>query len=95
MEERRGRREMEVTSRRRGGVKRGERNLASKQFPVCSPQSATVREVHGVTKRSRWREVEVTREERGVKRGETNLASNQSPKCSPQPGIPREIHRVK
>ena len=86
---------MEVTSRRRGGVKRGERNLASKQFPVCSPQSATVREVHGVTKRSRWREVEVTREERGVKRGETNLASNQSPKCSPQPGIPREIHRVK
>ena len=84
MEKRRGRREMEVTSRRRGGDKRGERNLASKQFPVCSPQSATVREVHGVTKRSRWREVEVTREERGVKRGETNLASDQFPKCSPQ-----------
>ena len=95
MEKRRGRREMEVTSRRRGGVKRGERNLASKQFPMCSLQSATVREVHRVTKRRGWREIEVTREERGVKRGETNLASNQLPKCSPQPGTPREIHRVK
>ena len=36
MEKRRGRREIEVT-RRRGGVKRGETNLASNQFPKCSP----------------------------------------------------------
>ena len=35
-EKRRGRREIEVT-RRRGGVKRGETNLASNQFPKCSP----------------------------------------------------------
>ena len=49
MEKRRGRREIEVTRRRRGGIKRGESNLASKQFPMCSPQSASLREVHGVT----------------------------------------------
>ena len=50
MEKRRGRREIEVT-RRRGGIKRGERNLASNQFPFCFPQSGTLREVHGVTQR--------------------------------------------
>ena len=50
MEKRRGRREIEVT-RRRGGIKRGESNLASNQFPMCSPQSGTLREVHGVTQR--------------------------------------------
>ena len=48
MEKRRGRREIEVTKRRRGGIKRRERNLASNQFPKCSPQSGTLREVHGV-----------------------------------------------
>ena len=36
IEKRRGRREVEVT-RRREGVKRGETNLASNQFPKCSP----------------------------------------------------------
>ena len=34
MEKRRGRREIEVTRRRRGGIKRGESNLASNQFPM-------------------------------------------------------------
>ena len=33
------------------GIKRGESNLASNQFPMCSPQSGTLREVHGVTQR--------------------------------------------
>ena len=51
MEKRRGRREIEVTRRRRGRVKRGESNLASNQFPICSPQSGTLREVHGVSQR--------------------------------------------
>ena len=51
MEKRRGRREIEVTRRRRGGIKRGESKLASKQFPMCSPQSGTLREVHRVTQR--------------------------------------------
>ena len=49
MEKRRGRREIEVTRRRRGGIKKGESNLASNQFPMCSPQSGTLREVHRVT----------------------------------------------
>ena len=35
MEKRRGRREIELTRRRRGGIKRGESNLASKQFSTC------------------------------------------------------------
>ena len=45
MEKRRGRREIEVT-RRRGGVKREETNVASNQFPTCSPQPRTPREIH-------------------------------------------------
>ena len=49
MENRKGRREIEVTRRRREEVKRLETNLASNQFPMCSPQSGTLREVHGVT----------------------------------------------
>ena len=49
MEKRRGRREIAVTRRRRGGIKRGESKLASKQFPMCSPQPGTPREVHRVT----------------------------------------------
>ena len=51
MEKRGGRREIEVTRRRRGGIKRGESNVASNQFPMCSPQSGTLREVHRVTQR--------------------------------------------
>ena len=51
MEERRGRREIVVTRRRRGGIKRGESSLASIQFPICSPQSGTLREVHRVPQR--------------------------------------------
>ena len=51
MEKRRGRREIEVTRKRRGGIKRGESSLAGNQFPMCSPQPGTSREVHRVTKR--------------------------------------------
>ena len=47
MKKRRGRREIEVT-RRRGEFKMGESSVASNQFPICSPQSGTFREVHGV-----------------------------------------------
>ena len=48
MEKRKGRREIEVAKRRRGGIKRGESNLASTQFSMCSPQSGTPREIHRV-----------------------------------------------
>jgi len=44
MEKRRGKREIEVTRRRRGGIKRGESQLASNHFPMCSPQSGLLRE---------------------------------------------------
>ena len=50
MEKRRGRREIEV-ARRRGRIKRGERKLASNQFPMCFPQSGSLRDVHGITQR--------------------------------------------
>ena len=48
MEKRIGKREIEVTRRRRGEVKRGETNLASNHFPRCSPQSGTPIEIHRV-----------------------------------------------
>ena len=54
MEKRRGRREIEVTRRRRERIKKGESNLASNQFPICSPQCGTPREVRRVT----WRREE-------------------------------------
>ena len=41
MEKRRGRKEIDVTRRRRGGIKRRETDLASNQFPKCSPQPGT------------------------------------------------------
>ena len=51
MEKRRGRKDIEVTRRTRGGIKRGESKLAIDQFPMCSAQSGTPREVHRVTQR--------------------------------------------
>ena len=51
MEKRRGRREIEVTRRIRGEIKRRESKLASNHFPMCSPQSGSLRDVHGVTQR--------------------------------------------
>ena len=51
MEKRRGRKEIEVTRRRKGGVKRGETKLASNHFPMCSPQSGSLRDVRRVTQR--------------------------------------------
>ena len=41
-------REIEVTRRRRGVIKRGERKLASNQFPKCSPQPRTHKAIHRV-----------------------------------------------
>ena len=49
MEKRRGRGEIEVSRREKGGTKRRENNLASNQIPMGPPQPGTLREVHGVT----------------------------------------------
>ena len=51
IEKRRRRYEIEVTRRRKGRVKRGERNLASNQIPKCSPQPRTPREIRKVMQR--------------------------------------------
>ena len=51
IEKRRGRKELEVTRKRSGGIKRGESKLASNHFLMCAPQSGPLRDVHGVTQR--------------------------------------------
>ena len=48
IKKRRGMREIEVTRRRRGGIKRRKTDLASNQFPKCSPQLRTHKEIHRV-----------------------------------------------
>ena len=57
-EKRRERKETEVARRIKGGIKRRETDPASNQFPKCSPQSRTHKEIHRVE----WRR------ERGGKR---------------------------
>ena len=47
-EKRRGRKETEVARRIKGGIKRRETDPASNQFPKCSPQSGTHKEIHRV-----------------------------------------------
>ena len=48
IKKRRGMREIEVTRRRRGGLKRRKTDLASNQFPKCSPKLGTLKEIHRV-----------------------------------------------
>ena len=48
MEKRRGRREIEVTRRGRGEVRREETNLVSNKFPKCFPQARTPRKIHRI-----------------------------------------------
>jgi len=78
MEKRRWKREIEVTRRRSWGSKRGESKLSSNQFPMCSPQSGTLREVHSVT----WRREEGGRrcdqEERRGSQKERDQSSQKS-----------------
>ena len=51
VEKRRRRRELGVTSWRIVGIKKGESKLASNHFPMYSPQSGSLRDVHRVTQR--------------------------------------------
>ena len=43
---RRGRKETEVTGKRKGGVKGRETDPASNQFSKCSPQPGTHKKIH-------------------------------------------------
>ena len=56
MEKRRRRREIEVTRRRKGGVKRRETDLTSNQFPKCSPPFGTHRDSQSWVEKRRGRE---------------------------------------
>ena len=71
MEKRRGRREIEVTRRSKGGIKRRETDLASNQFPKCSPQPRTPKKIQSWVEKRRGREgIEATWwRKRRVKRG--------------------------
>ena len=61
MKKRTGRREIEVTRRRNGGIKRQEIDLGSNQLPKCSPQPGTHTEIQSWVEKRRWREeIEVT-----------------------------------
>ena len=68
MEKRRGTKEIEVTRRRRGGIKRGDSKLASNHFLMCTPQSRPLRDVHGVIQR---------REEERDRGGQEDKGENQ------------------
>ena len=57
MEKRRGRREIEVTRRRREGIERGERKLASNHFLMCAPQSGEHSESFSVLHRPEHPEI--------------------------------------
>ena len=71
MENRRGRREIKVTRRWRGGIKRRVSNLASTAWNTHRGSWSYIE------KRRGRKEIEVTRRRGGgIKRGETNLASN-------------------
>ena len=56
MEKRRERREIEVTRRGKGGIKRRETDPASNQFPKCSPQPRTRKEILSWVEKKRGRE---------------------------------------
>ena len=48
IENRRGRKVIKVTRRRRGEVKIRETDLASNQFPNCSPQPRILKKIHRI-----------------------------------------------
>ena len=80
-EKRRGRKEIEVT-RRKGGVKRRETDLASNQFPKCFPEPRTPKEIHtvGYRREGGGRRYRSGGEKGESKGGESNQVSNHTPK---------------
>ena len=75
-EKRRRSSEIEITRRRKGGVKRGESNLASNQFLKCYPQPGTPRKIQSHVEKIRGRkEIEVTWRRKGRVKGERAIKS--------------------
>ena len=76
MEKRRGRREIEVTRRRRGGIKWGENKLASNHFPLLSTVWTPQRCSRSYTEKRRGRkETEVARRIKGGNEKERDRSS--------------------
>ena len=77
----RGSKEIEVSRRRKGGIKSREIDLGSTLFPKCSPQPRTPTEIHRIgLRREGGEEIEVTwGRKRRVKRGESDQTSNHTP----------------
>ena len=71
-----------MTSRKRGRVKRRETDLASNQFPKCSPQPRTPKEIHtvGYRRERGGRRYRSGGEKGESKGGESNQVSNHTPK---------------
>ena len=70
IEKRRRRKEIEVTRRRRGGVKGRETDLASNQLPKCPPQPGTHKKILSWVEKRRGREeIEVPSEAKGESKG--------------------------
>ena len=82
-EKRRGRKETEVTRRRKGGIKRKETDPATNKFPKCSLQPGTHKEIHRLGYRKqggggdRGDLVETKESQKGE---ESNQSSNHTPK---------------
>ena len=55
---------------RRGGTKSGESKLASNHFLMCSPQSGSLRDVHGVMKRRGRKKTGGQEDKKGKSKGE-------------------------
>ena len=55
-EKRRGRKKTEVARRVKGGIKKRETDLATNQFPKCSPQPVTHKEIQSWVEKRRGRE---------------------------------------
>ena len=76
MEKRRGRREIEVTRMRWGGINRGEIRLASNHFLMCTPQLDPSGCSRNYTKKRRRRkETEVARRIKGGNEKERDRSS--------------------
>ena len=71
MKRRRVRMEIEVTRRRRGQIKSGKSSLASNQFPICSPQSGTLKRVSqsSIEKRRGRKEIVEKEDKKGNQKG--------------------------
>ena len=79
-EKRRERKETEVARGIKGGIKQRETVPASNQFPKCSPQSGTHKDIHRIGQRRGSEEIEATWWRKRIsKGGKSNQVSDLAP----------------